>query len=314
MPAPPLTHHEILELAAPFTRIGRHVDLAASHRIARRIAFKPIEHSSPPPLLSGLRETLELHSYGTGTFVLTRVLTLASGLRARAVAMGPMPADLLAQMAAVTPQRQFQSGDGHVVARSYELGSRGGSWILTEGEAQVEGLRLNMTLMAVRGTAAEIRLVPVRPDTLELPEDLLAVLGWDWARLIRDKDGWRTKLRLRGHLDKRSATAEIALERAAAHLARCFAEPPGQFHDRWIGARWGVFLRRGIPMLTLLALVAAMFGLRHIAAAGGSQLWMLLFQVPTALIALSLSLQELAQYEIPPLPQRSSAPSWNQGT
>jgi hypothetical protein len=41
---------------------------------------------------------------------------------------------------------------------------------------------------------------------------------------------------------------------------------------------------------------------------------MLLFQLPTALIALSLSLQELARYEIPPWPRRSRAQSWQMGS
>ena len=71
-------------------------------------------------------------------------------------------------------------------------------------------------------------------------------------------------------------------------------------------------LRRGIPLLTFLALVAAIVGLPQVAAAEGSELWMLLFQVPSALIALSFCAQELAQYEIPPLPRRSSAPNWHQ--
>ena len=33
-PSPPLTHHQILALVAPFTRSGRTVDLAASDRLA----------------------------------------------------------------------------------------------------------------------------------------------------------------------------------------------------------------------------------------------------------------------------------------
>ena len=44
MAAPPLTHHDILELAAPFSRRERHVDLAASDRMQRTLLFKPLEH------------------------------------------------------------------------------------------------------------------------------------------------------------------------------------------------------------------------------------------------------------------------------
>ena len=42
----PLTHHEIMSLVAPFARSGRHVDLAASDRPQRRLAFKLVEHAA----------------------------------------------------------------------------------------------------------------------------------------------------------------------------------------------------------------------------------------------------------------------------
>ena len=55
MSAPPLTHHEILALAAPFARAGWQVDLAASQRAERRIAFRPLERpaSEAVPALQG---------------------------------------------------------------------------------------------------------------------------------------------------------------------------------------------------------------------------------------------------------------------
>jgi hypothetical protein len=309
MPVPPLTHHEILELVGPFARRGRLVDLAATHRIDRRVVFKPVDHGATLTL-AGLRETLELESLGTGTCVLTRVLAPGNGLKARLRAMGPHPGDLLASIEAVPPQQQFRSGPGYTVACSYEVDRAGARRVLTDGVVLLDGLRLTLTLAAVRGSAAEIALVPAPGDPLEVPEDLLAVLGWDWARLIRNKDGWRTRLRLRGDLERRSRNAERALERAASHLAECLAEAPASFHDRWTVARWGVAFRRAIPLLTFVALVATVLCLPHVARAGGSELWMLWFQVPTALIALSFCLQELPQYEIPPLPRRSSAASW----
>ena len=42
----PLSHHEIMGLVAPFTHFGRSVDLAASDRLQRRLAFKPVEHAA----------------------------------------------------------------------------------------------------------------------------------------------------------------------------------------------------------------------------------------------------------------------------
>ena len=39
-------------------------------------------------------------------------------------------------------------------------------------------------------------------------------------------------------------------------------------------------------------------------------LWLMLYHLPTALIALSFCLQELPEFVIPPLPRRSEAPTW----
>ncbi len=318
MPAPPLTHHEILELVAPFSRRGRHVDLAASNRIERRLRFKPA--GAPEALgpggdrLAAASDTLELYSFGTGTCRLTRTLNCADGLRARVEAVGSRPEALLAQIETVAIERLLQASPCCRIARSFDLDTGSGAMVLTEAVVLIGVLRMTFTVSPVRGVAADITLVPAPGETLDLPEDLLAVLGWDWARLIRTKEGWRTKLRLRGDSARRTRRAELALERAALHLEQTLLQPPGAFHDRWRAARWGVVLRRAIPLLTFVALVGTVVGMPHIAAADGSELWMLLFQVPTALIALSFCLQELPQYEIPPLPRRSNASDWRRGS
>jgi hypothetical protein len=117
-------------------------------------------------------------------------------------------------------------------------------------------------------------------------------------------------LRLRGDAAARTRKAEIALERAAVHLAQTLREPPHCFHDRWHAARWGVVFRRAIPLLTFLFLLVAVASLAHRGIGRGSELWVLFFHVPTALIALSFCLQELPEYEIPPLPRRATMASW----
>jgi len=307
MAVSPLTHHEILELVAPFTRGGRRVDLAASKRSERLLVFQPLEH---PEADGTLRETLQLHSFGTGTCQLTRVLTRAAGLQAKLQVMGPDPARLLADVEAILPARQFQEGPGFIVARSYSLEGTPAGLILTSGEVRLADLTLAMTVSPVRRVAAELTLTATGAANLALPEDLLAVLGWDWARLIGGKEGWKTKLRLRGTAPARTRKAEIALDRAAAHLAQTLREAPHCFHDRLRAARWGVVFRRAIPSLTFLCLLVAVASLAHRGIGRGSELWVLFFHVPTALIALSFCLQELPQYEIPPLPRRRTAPSW----
>lgn len=98
-----------------------------------------------------------------------------------------------------------------------------------------------------------------------------------------------------------------ALDRADAHLARVFAEQPAAFHDRHRLARWGVVLRCGIPSLTALAMVVGALLLPRLTDAANSGLWMALHDVPIGLLVLSFSLQELAQFEIPPWPRRARA-------
>ena len=155
MAVSPLTHHEILELVAPFTRGGRRVDLSVSRRSERLLVFQPLEHAAAA---GTLRETLQLYSFGTGTCRLTRLLTRACGLQAKLEVMGPDPARLLADVEAILPARQFHEGPGFVIARSYSLEGTPAGLILTSGEVRTEDLTLAMTVSPVRRVAAGSRL------------------------------------------------------------------------------------------------------------------------------------------------------------
>ena len=117
MASTPLSHHDILALVEPFTRRGRHVDLPASDRMERRLRFKPVEHAGEPALL----DTLQLDSFESGSFQLTRTLSRCDSLHATLQIGGPDPAALLAQVEAVAPPHQFVAGPGFVIARSYSL-------------------------------------------------------------------------------------------------------------------------------------------------------------------------------------------------
>jgi hypothetical protein len=323
MNALPLTHHDILELAAPFSRGGRHVDLAASDRMERRLLFKPVDH----PRDGGCpdtREILTLESLGTGTCRLTRTLTRRGSPPATLTVMGENPGELLALIESVPPKAQFRDGPGYGIARSYSLESVKGASagaasagaaavmqpIMTQGVAQIEGLTLTMGVPSTRRVAADIQIAPMPGETLELPEDLLAVLGWDWARLIRNAEGWRSKRRLRGGPLARTRTAEAALDKAALHLAKTLAAPATRFHEEWFLARWGAFFRRAIPVLTLLLLFLIIALLPHSVVTGNPSLFVVGFHIPTALIALSFCLQELPTYEIPPVPRRARSAQW----
>jgi hypothetical protein len=71
-----------------------------------------------------------------------------------------------------------------------------------------------------------------------------------------------------------------------------------------------VALRRALPLLTVVGSMIAAPLLPREPILRKPGLVTLLFQIPIALIALSFAVQEMAQFEIPPLPRRSTATSW----
>lgn len=314
MAVAPLTHHEILALVAPFARQGRHVDLAGSRREERQIVFRPVDHPAGADGGAPLREVLQLDSHGNGSFRLTRTLTGDGGLTATLQASGSDPAELLARIQAVDLQRHFRRGPGWVMARSYRFdsyaGGGGATPVLARGQVRLPGLTLAFEVSPVRGVSAELALTPAAGLRLPLPEDLLAVIGWDWARLVPNADGWTTRMRLRGQGERRSAAAERALDRVTAHLAQVLAEPPARFHARFRLARWGVVLRRLIPTLTAIGLIVGTLLLPRIAPEQDPGFWLLLHYLPIGVLALAFMLQELPRFEIPPWPRPLRAERW----
>lgn len=325
MTLPALTHHDIVRLVEPFARAGRPVDLGASDRAARRIVFRSRDVPPQPLEAPAWRETLALDCSRQGLFILQREVVGPGGMIALLEASGAEPGELLARIDAVPPARHFSAGAGYLIARSYgadlprgvhaDRAGSAGPLVLTCARLKVEGLTLDLFIRLPNLRTAAADLVLTAPPGLmpDLPEDLLAVLGWDWARLVRGKDGWSSKLRLRGRVLRRSRTAEAALEQAAAHLARVMAEPPQQFHDRHRLARWGVVARRGIPSMTIVLMVAGALLLPRLTDASNAGLWMALHYVPIGLLAVAFSLQELPQFEIPPWPRRARARRWIAG-
>jgi hypothetical protein len=160
---------------------------------------------------------------------------------------------------------------------------------------------------------------PPSTGPLALPQDLLAVLGWNWARLLPGPrlggqppyaQSWKTLLRLPGPTSGRTARAEAALAQAAAHLALTLAEPPERYHERHLAARWAVFFRRGIPLLNVAFLLLTLWLMPHFEVGNSPGLGLLLYHVPTLLIAGSFWLQELPAFEIPPWPRRLRPAHW----
>jgi hypothetical protein len=301
----PLTHHQIIGLVEPFTRRGRHVDLAASNRIERRIVFKPTLHTGPP----ALRDTLELENPYDDHFVLTRRLQRGdSDLHARLTAEGRDAGELLQRIEAIAPKRQFSAAPGSMTGLSFRLDAE--QLILTEATTQFSGYTLHTRVPRVKSMAAEFELSAPAASAVTLPEDLLAVIGWDWSPLRARKDGWTGKVRLRGKEPRRSASAEAKLARTVQHLVTTLSQPPTTFHAQHTRARWGAALRRGIPLLTALGMIGGVSMLPRAALDDFSPLRMMLFNIPTLLLALAFSMQEMPRFEIPPWPRRLDDSAW----
>lgn len=331
-PLPPLTHHEILRWVGPFTRRGHHVDLGASDRLARRLVFRPLTHAAASAGTCEVTESLQLENLGPESFRLTRELRRGDGLVARLLAEGASPGELLERVQAVPPARQFADGPGHALAFSFrwpvapppaspaarlpqasQAGPPCPAWplLLTDATLQVDGLVGTLVIPPVSG-AGEVMLRSLPGAALALPDDLLAVLGRAWSPLRPQEDIWRGGLRLRGNDLRRSRVAETEWRRAAAHLARCLAEPPARYHQRLAWARRAVAARRFTPVLLSAALVAAAASVHRLGLNEHSAWRMLIFNAPPLMLILFFCLRELPRFEIPPWPRAATAASWRQ--
>jgi hypothetical protein len=318
-PSHPFSHHEILELIAPFTRSGRHVDLEASDRLQRRLQFKPIDHADDEPTSAGMREILQLDNFRPDSYRLTRTLSLPCGLKATLQTEGSDPGTLLARIAAMQPQRQFRNVAGVIVARDYRLEPAAPARpnavteiraVLTRCEARIEDIKLVLNAATVKGYPAEFELADKDGDDVELPEDLLAVIGWGWGPLRRNGKGWRSNLRVPGTEPARSRQTEIKMEKAVTHLAHTLAAPPQLFHERLLHARWGVVFRRGIPLLIFGGLIAGAGALTFVDIPPSSFMNLVMMGTPPLLLFGAFGVSDRPPLEIPPLPRRSKATAW----
>jgi hypothetical protein len=317
MVTPPLTHHEILALVAPFTARGRHVDLAASDRAKRQLVFKRIHHAAQADGSPELRETLVLENGTVKAFRLTRRLSLPTGLEATLHTEGRDPGELLTRIEAIPLRRQIRWQPGFVIAEHHRLDASEPAgrdaaatrMILTHATAQIGALTVELTLPALAGIPAELEL-KMATERLSFPEDLLAVLGWSWARLIRAGGGWKCSLRVRGKSEARSRDAERKFEQTAAHLVQTLAESPHRFHERWSARRWGVTVRRAIPLVVTVALIGTAAAVPSMGLSEDSLWRMVVFQSPPLLLVLVFCFRELPQIEIPPWPRGLTQPHW----
>jgi hypothetical protein len=318
---PPLTHHDILALMPVFTTNGRQLDLPASDRVARRLIFKP--RVLPASGGADLGDSLQLDNPHKGSFHLARRIEHPSGMVARLQISGKEPGPLLAALEAVDATPLFRAGAGYLIGYSYRLdpdpaGAPPRQHLVTPAalavqhlvtaQAEVCGLKLQLSMPAVKSYPATLE-ISAHPG-LDLPDDLLAVLGRDWSTLSQHSKGWRAHLRIHGKGQQAEARAAAQWEAAVQHVALTLTQAPAEFHSRLTAARWRVASRRALPLLSLVGLVLAALAVPFLGIARGSIYWMLIFNAPPLLLVLGFSLREIPRFELPRPPRRLSAANW----
>lgn len=319
----PLSHHEILGWIEPFARRGLQADLAASDRLAGRLAFRPAEFAASPAAPataaaggdSRVVARLQLERREYGGFRLTRQLSLPAGGVATLGIEGEDAAALLEAIERVPVERQYLLGAGFELALDHDIDDGPGDppsrLRLVRAAARLDGFRVQLDVDGTaRGMPGKFELSAQPARAVELPEDLLAVLGWCWTRLTPFGDVWRAELRLRGEGLARGQLAEMRLVAAVRHLAATFAEPPARFHERQHAARWRVTMRRAVPLLVSLALIGGAASVSRLGLYEDATLRMVLFNLPPLLMIAIFCLPEMPRIEFPPLPRRPRAATW----
>jgi hypothetical protein len=315
---PPLSHHQILAQVGPFSRRGLKVDLAASDRAQRLLAFEPRLHAAGATdggaALPPLRETLRLDLGDPDRPRLIRELAGPAGQCARLQLEGAEPEALLDRLAEVPPARQWRCDAGATLTLSHWLDAADGpgpaALRLREAQARLGALTLQLRMTGVGGYPAEVEIGVADGLRLALPSDLLAVQGRAWSRLSALQRQWRGSVALRGDGARRTADAEAQFARAVRHLQQALSEPPPRFHARHRLARWGVSLRELLPMGIGVAVVAMALTLRGQGERQDSILALMANVAPPLLMMLFFVRREMPYIGLPRVPRRPAADAW----
>jgi hypothetical protein len=96
------------------------------------------------------------------------------------------------------------------------------------------------------------------------------------------------------------------------HLVQTFTEAPARFHERLIGARWGVVFRRSLPLLISIALIGAAAASAKLPLAEDSPIRMMMMNLPGFLMVVVFCMRKMPVIEVPPFPRRLKAPAWRE--
>jgi hypothetical protein len=316
----PLTHHEIMRLVVPFSERGYRVDPTASDRARRRLSFRPVTVAAAPGRHPPLDVVLRLELPDRGPTRVVRRIRTKQGLEATAIAEGGEPATLLAALERIEVTRQMCTVQGVLLARSYRVSS--GRSALT-GTGTADGAPVvrivggearfgDVTLRATEGLSRapfDVELAAEDGKRLDIPQDFLAVLGWQWRPLRAGRHAWRGSVKLPPREPARTEALESILDTTVTHVAETLKQPPQQFHPQHRRARWRVAFQRVLPMLSgsalliglvVLALLLPKTQLVHVA----------LLHVPPLMMIAFFMQNEMPTMEIPPLPRQLRQMQW----
>ncbi len=322
-PRTPLTHHDLLQLVAPFSKTGRQMDMEASDRARRQIAFQPVEHAATtatPALTEQL--LLAVAEEARDGHTLTRILRYAlpdGELIATLEATGGDPGQLLGWVDEVPLTRQWQQIEGVWLARSYRIRSpRGLSTASLDPQFTSAHARFHDGLVlrvehTVAGSPLQVKLQAARDDSvLEVPEDFLAVAGRSWSPLRRTQHhGWKGTLRAPQKEPERTTQVESSVEEVVGHLAQALVAGPADYHPRYKRARWRAALQRATPLLAVLLFLIATPSLMLLPTRDNPAFLVMVFQLPTLMLIAFFSLREIPTLEIPPIPSPLQQSAWS---
>lgn len=328
----PLTHHQMLELAAPFSAEGYHVDLESTEPRSRKLVFKarPQVAGDGSGLPVAASEVLVLQESEPERYCLRRAIRPMTEppagdalppLESWVEISGAEPGVLLREIASFPVSRQLSLHAGVLVAWCYrlELGSAPGDQAsldpigvhLVESLADIGRLRFRLHLDPADRLPGRVELTPAHGTHPRLPADLLAVLGWSWRPLREFSRHWSGSVRLAPQDPQRSQDARRATEAAVAHLARTLTRPPESFHRDFSQARSRVRFRRALPLLIGIGLLALTPLLNMAKLDDASVARMLIYNLPPILLVAFFSLRELPTIEIPPQPRPLATDAWD---